>query len=130
MGSGVSDSPKGNTISIGSGGDTEQNAANLSVSISGLSAMIPGLSENGKLEQQLKSIFSTVGEISSRKADKGFFWTFYADYFGKIGKSEYMPLVAHIIGFTDNEKENEKWIKDNEVQFVKFGKWEEENVRK
>ena len=130
MGSGVSDSPKGNTISIGSGGDTEQNAANLSVSISGLSAMIPGLSENGKLEQQLKSIFSTVGEISSRKADKGFFWTFYADYFGKIGKSEYMPLVAHIIGFTGNEKENEKWIKDNEVQFIKFGKWEEENARK
>ena len=130
MESGVSDSKKGNTISIGSGGDTEQNAANLSVSMSGLSLIIPGISENGKLEQQLRSIFSSVGEISARKTDKSFCWLFYADYFGKIGKSEYMPLVAHIIGYTANEKENGKWIKDNEVQFVKFGKWEEENVRK
>jgi len=131
LGSGVSKTDKVNNISIGSGTDTERNAANLTVSMSGLaSGLVPGLSETDKLAEQLKMIFSTVGELSEKKTQKDFFWSYYADYFGKMAATEYMPMVAHIVGFTADEKENQKWINDNQVQFVNFGKWEESNSRK
>ncbi|RYE56968.1 MAG: tetratricopeptide repeat protein [Sphingobacteriales bacterium] len=131
LGSGVAQTDKGNNISIGSGTDTERNAANLTISMSGLtSGLVPGLSETDKLAEQLKMIFSTVAELSEKKTQKDFFWSYYGDYFGKISKTEYMPMIAHIVGFTANEKENQKWINDNQVQFVNFGKWEESNSRK
>jgi dimeric dUTPase (all-alpha-NTP-PPase superfamily) len=99
--------------------------------MSGLSAgLTPGLSETEKLQEQLKMIFSTVGELSAKKASKDFFWTYYADYFGAVAKTEYMPMIAHIIGFTGNEKVNQKWINDNQIQFINFGKWEQANARK
>jgi tetratricopeptide (TPR) repeat protein len=131
LGSGVSQTDKVNNISVGSGTDTERNAANLTVSMSGLAAgSVPGLSETDKFGEQLKMIFATVGELSEKKTDKDFFWSYYADYFGKMAATEYMPMIAHIVGFTANEKENQKWINDNQVQFVNFGKWEEANSRK
>jgi dimeric dUTPase (all-alpha-NTP-PPase superfamily) len=99
--------------------------------MSGLSAgLTPGLSETEKLQEQLRMIFSTVGELSAKKASKDFFWTYYADYFGAVAKTEYMSMIAHIIGFTGNEKVNQKWINDNQIQFINFGKWEQANARK
>jgi len=131
LGSGVAKTEKGSNISIGSGGDSERNAANLAVSMSSLSAgLIPGLSEIERLQQQLKMIFSTIGELSAKTASKEFFWSFYGDYVDKIAKSEFMPVAAHIIGFTANQKENQQWINENQVQFVNFGKWQEANARK
>ena len=123
LGSGVAKSDKGNEITLSNGTDVDRNAANLAISLSDVASLIPGLSENEKLGQQLKSIFSIVGELAEKKASKDFFWTYYADYFGKIGKSEYMPMVAHIIGFTANQEENRKWITANDAQLQDFNKW-------
>jgi predicted O-linked N-acetylglucosamine transferase (SPINDLY family) len=120
-----------NEINIGSGKDAQRNAANLTVGMSGMAVgLIPGQSETDKLQEQLKMIFSSAGELSEKNTNKDFFWSYYADYFGKVAKTAFMPIIAHVIGFTANKEENQKWIQDNQVQFVNFGKWEEANRRK
>ena len=122
--SGVTTTGKQNNITVDQGKDADLNASNLAISMSYVSLnSLPEFSDSDKLEHQLKIIFSTTGEISAKKENKDFFWSFYADYFNKIAKSEHLPIAARIIGFISNQEVNRKWIKEHELQFINFSKW-------
>jgi len=104
--------------------DPGYDAANLAVSMASFSPGIANLSETDQLELQLKTILGIVGELSEKKKDKDFFWTFYVDYFYKLSKSEYMPLIARIVSFTSNQEEKKKWIKEHEKMLTDYSVWE------
>jgi len=104
--------------------DPDFDAANLAISISSFSPGIANLSEADQLELQLKTILGIAGELSEKKKDKDFFWSFYADYFYKLSKSEYMPLIARIVSFTSNQEEKKKWIKEHEKMLTDYSVWE------
>lgn len=104
--------------------DPSFDAANLAISMASFSPGIANLSEADQLELQLKTILGIVGELSEKKKDKDFFWTFYADYFYKLSKSEYMPLIARIVSFTSNQEEKKKWIKEHEKMLTDYSVWE------
>lgn len=104
--------------------DPSFDAANLAISISSFPSGIANLSDADKLAQQLTSIFGIAGELSEKKKEKDFFWSFYADYFYKLSKTEYMPLIARIVSFTSNPEETRKWIKENEKMLADYSVWE------
>lgn len=111
--------------------DPDMTAANMLISMSGLSAgAIPGMSEEEKFEAQLKTIFSTTGGLSAKKKEKDFFWSYYADYFAKLSKTEFMPVAAHMMSFTANKEESSKWFKEHEQQLKDFTKWQQETPHK
>jgi len=107
--------------------DPDLGAAGLAISMSSLSPGIADLPEADQLELQLKTIFGTTGELSEKKKEKDFFWSFYADYFYKLSKSEFMPLIARIISFTSNQEEKKKWIKEHEQALTDYSIWESAN---
>lgn len=110
--------------------DPDINAANLLLSISAFSvATKTTLSDLEKMELRLKTIFSATGEISAKKKEKDFFWSFYADYFDKLSKTEFMPLVTQLLTFTTNKEGNGKWLLDREQQLNAFSKWQNEQMR-
>lgn len=120
-----------NNITISNDKDADMNAASMLVSMSGISTgAIPGLSETEKFEAQLKTIFSTTGGLSAKKKEKDFFWSYYADYFAKLSKTEFMPVVVQMMSFTTNNEENTKWFKEHEQQLKDFTKWQQETPHK
>lgn len=108
-------------------GDDDLNAAELSISLAVLSVSNDSKSKNlsptETLQAELKAIFGMVGEISARKKNKDFFWTFYADYFYLLSKSDHMPVLTHIVALNENRDENLKWLKDNTAQLTSFQAW-------
>ncbi|MHA4894601.1 tetratricopeptide repeat protein [Pedobacter sp. PWIIR3] len=127
---GVAKDGKDATLTITPSKDTDLSAINMSITLSSsLPSQIPGITEVEVLEQRLKMIFGTTGELSKKRKDKDFFWTFYADYFYELSKSEYMPLFAHIINFTANRDANNKWISDNQKLLIGLGEWEKQHPR-
>lgn len=108
--------------------DPDLGAASLALSISSLTPGIAGLAEADQLELQLKTIFGITGELSEKKKEKDFFWSFYADYFYKLSKSEFMPLIARIIGFSSNQEEKKKWITEHEQLLTDYSVWEAANA--
>lgn len=109
--------------------DPDVGAASLAISMASLSPGLAGLSEADQLELQLKTIFGITGELSEKKKEKDFFWSFYADYFYKLSKSEFMPLIARIISFTSNQEEKRKWIKEHEQLLTDYSVWESATPR-
>lgn len=110
--------------------DPDFTAANLAIGLASTSAAaIPGLNETERLEQQLKNVFSIVGGISAKRKDKDFFWLFYADYFSGLSKSEFMPLLSHIVTFTADRDGHTKWITEHQQQLGSFSAWEKANPR-
>jgi len=132
LGAGVSEKDGVNNITLGGNStDKDINAANMAIPLSLLSAKaIPNLGAADQLELQLKTIFNITGELAAKKTDRDFFWNYYADYFAKLAKTEFMPVAAHIISFSTNPEDNKKWISEHNQQLKDFFKWQSENPRK
>jgi tetratricopeptide (TPR) repeat protein len=130
LGSGVTKKEGVSNITFNnSNGDTQLGAANLAISMSLLTAQqIPNLGPTEQLELQLKNIFNIAGELSAKKTDKDFFWSYYAAYFAKLAKTEFMPVAAHVISFSANPDENKKWLNDHQQQLKDFIKWQTETT--
>lgn len=80
-------------------------------------------------EDQLKIIIGIAGELSAKKKDKTFFWTFYADYFYKLSQSPNMAVFSRIVSLTGNQQENLQWFKDHPDDLKALDAWVKANPR-
>jgi tetratricopeptide (TPR) repeat protein len=129
LNAGITKEKGSQNITVSNSADADQNAANMAISLSSVAAAIPGITATELLEQQLKTIFSIAGEISAKKKEKEFFWSYYADFFGKLSKSDHMPFFTRWVSYSGNREENEKWIKEHQPQLKEFSDWLKANPR-
>lgn len=110
--------------------DPDMSAAETGLSLAAASAT---LEKNKRktmaaiFEDQLKTIMGITGELSAKKKDKTFFWTFYADYFYKLSQSANMPVFARIVSLTGNQQENLQWFKDHPDDLKALDAWVKAN---
>jgi tetratricopeptide (TPR) repeat protein len=81
------------------------------------SAQAKNLTGTSLLAYQLKAIFTQAGLASAKKASKGFFDKFYADYFYKLAQSGNLLAFVKLV---DNKTEDaglSDWIKGTERGF-------------
>lgn len=109
------------TILLSSKDNTEINSLNLSLSVIAISAQNKKLTGPDLFEYELKSIFELAGQLSEKKADKDFFWKYYADYFYKLAQSPNMPAFARLV--SGSTPESTQWIKDHPQQMNDLYTW-------
>ena len=100
------------TVTDHKDGDADRFAMETMLSLSAASSFEsnPGKGPVDILQDQLKNIFLVAGELSSKKKNKTFFWTFYADYFYKLAKSNNMPAFTRLISLSGYKDENPEMV--------------------
>ncbi|RZL19639.1 MAG: tetratricopeptide repeat protein [Pedobacter sp.] len=108
--------PGSNVITMNSNSsDKDLDAANLGLSMAvTTTTSLKDFSEQDLLAFKLKSIFSVTGELSAKKAEKSFFWSFYADYFNKLKDNDVLNVLARVISLSAFKEDNEAWLKKNQ----------------
>jgi tetratricopeptide (TPR) repeat protein len=81
------------------------------------------LSQFDILQDELSTVFKVAGELSAKKKDKDFFWTFYVDYFYKLAQSNNMPAFTRLITLAANQQDNLQWFKDNPDKLKALDDW-------
>lgn len=116
-------------ILVSANDEKETGTYNLGINMATVSAQSKGLSGLAMLEYQLKTTFGIIGELSAKKTDKSFFDKFFADYFYKLSKSNYMPAFTHTIALTDPKADNATWAKQNPEQINGLAQWLKDTPR-
>lgn len=80
-----------------------------------------------RLTEQLRAIFTSVGQLAEKQTGNDFFRGQMAAYFYKLAQSPNMPAFARLISQT--KPESTKWIKDNPQQMADLDKWIKETAR-
>ena len=101
--------------------DKDLNAANMGVSMALIStSSLKDFFEQDLLAFRLKSIIALTGELSAKKSDKSFFWSFYADYFNKLNNSDLVNVLARVISLPAFKAENDAWLKSNNDKLTQY----------
>lgn len=86
------------------------------------------LEENkGKTEQELfiansESFFKVIGE-QNKKKKKGFWWTFYVEFYDDIVKAGHNEVFCNYITLSKKDNTAKEWIKANTKKLSAFSKW-------
>ena len=105
--------------------DNEFSAANLMLSLMGVSGMTEG--EEGKSKAVLfyentESIFNVLKELAEKDPKKGIWWEFYVDFYSQLVESENMEAYSYYIS-QSNGAEEEKWLTENKEKVDELFKW-------
>jgi len=64
-----------------------------------------------------------AGQLSAKKADKGFFDNYYAAFFYKLAHSPQLSTFVRIVSIGGNKEEYAKWKQDNTQQLTALDNW-------
>lgn len=74
-----------------------------------------------RLERKLESVISMLDE--TEKSGRGFGWTYYAPFFVKLNKADFLETFCHIIYTSANDTTNNNWLVDNKNKVDEFNSW-------
>ena len=75
------------------------------------------------LAEQLKNIFTNIGQLAEKQIGNDFFRNYYAAYFYKLAQSANMPAFAHLIGASLNKDEYVKWAAAHSKEVADLDSW-------
>ena len=78
--------------------------------------------------QNTKSFFQLLGEIKKKK--KGFWWSFYVDFFYSLGKDNQVEPFCYFISQSAEDEKISAWIRNNSSSVEHFQKWNSNYKRK
>jgi tetratricopeptide (TPR) repeat protein len=112
-----------NTIILSPKDNQENQASNLTISVTVVSGQNKKLSGMDLLEYEFKSIFSIAGQVAEKKTDQTFFDKFFAGYFYKLAQSDHMVAFTRLVSLSANKEAYAKWMSDNEKQLKDLDNW-------
>lgn len=74
-----------------------------------------------RLKRKLESVISMLDE--TEKSGRGFGWTYYAPFFVKLKKADFLETFCHIIYSSANDATNTNWLVDNKNKVDEFNSW-------
>jgi hypothetical protein len=74
-----------------------------------------------RMKRNLEMVFSSLSV--GQKEGKGFGWTFYAPFFVELNHKKYLETFCHIIYTSADDKENNKWLENNQAKVKEFNDW-------
>ena len=134
MTKGVSQTDSGNvTISIDAGlldkknkkSENDFSDAELMLSLGGSLAQSSDANKSETEAEQLKKYLDLMISLLSekKKKAKGFFWTFYAPFFGEMESKDYVTTASYIAYSSSNDDQVNQWLKDNSDKTNAFYEW-------
>jgi tetratricopeptide (TPR) repeat protein len=75
------------------------------------------------LTEQLKNIFTNIGQLTEKQTASDFFRNYYAAYFYKLAQSGNMPAFAHLISASLNKDDYAKWIAAHSKEVADLDAW-------
>lgn len=106
--------------------DTKAEASTLALNRAlntAIAAAKPGNGPVELLQNQLQSVFESIGQLTMKQTGNDFFRHYYAEFFYKLSKSDNMPVFAHLMDLSAEKEAGEKWLQQNDDKRKALDEW-------